>query len=103
MPADGGYGDRTECDPKAGSRWRDNGDGTYTATPHGHHSKHRSSCYGEAGQGHVAQFSVCHAGHGRARPAIATDATAYASGSDMVVTQTLKDGQDKPGDRGAAR
>ncbi|EEB2895049.1 invasin, partial [Salmonella enterica subsp. enterica serovar Tennessee] len=30
------------------------------------------------------------------KSAISTDATAYVSGSDMVVTVTLKDGQDNP-------
>ncbi len=59
---------------KAGSRWRDNGDGTYTAS---------SDAY-----------AITAATPDGAKSAISTDATAYVSGSDMAVTVTLKDGQD---------
>ncbi|EAA6004047.1 invasin [Salmonella enterica subsp. enterica serovar Oranienburg] len=85
---------------KAGSRWRDNGDGTYTAT-------YTATTVGTdlkatvrlGGWDTVAQsgaYAITAATPDGAKSAISTDATAYVSGSDMVVTVTLKDGQDNP-------
>ncbi|ECB1459396.1 invasin, partial [Salmonella enterica subsp. enterica serovar Poona] len=83
---------------KAGSRWRDNGDGTYTAaytaTTAGSHLKATVRLGGRGNPASSDAYAITAATPDGAKSAISTDATAYVSGSDMAVTVTLKDGQD---------
>ncbi|ECY4071807.1 invasin [Salmonella enterica subsp. enterica serovar Curacao] len=81
---------------KAGSRWRDNGDGTYTATTVGTDLKATVRLGGWDSVAQSGAYAITAATPDGAKSAISTDATTYVSGSDMAVTVTLKDGQDNP-------
>ncbi|ESF44576.1 intimin, partial [Salmonella enterica subsp. enterica serovar Tennessee str. TXSC_TXSC08-21] len=88
---------------KAGSRWRDNGDGTYTAaytaTTAGSHLKATVRLGGRGNPASSDAYAIMAATPDGAKSAISTDATAYVSGSDMAVTVTLKDGTGQRSDR----
>jgi len=83
---------------KSGSSWRDNGDGTYTATyiatttGTGLKATVRLSSWSAGAESAV--YSITAAAPDQAKSAIRTDATSYNAGADMTVTVTLKDAQD---------
>ncbi|EAZ9183341.1 invasin, partial [Salmonella enterica] len=73
---------------KAGSRWRDNGDGTYTATytaaTAGTELRATVRLSGRGNPASSDAYAITAATPDGARSAISTDATTYVSGSDMA-------------------
>ncbi|TNL02466.1 invasin [Kosakonia cowanii] len=82
---------------KAGGGWKDNGDGTYTATytattaGTGLRAAVRLSGWSAAKQSE--KYAITATAPDRAKSGIATDKTSYTSGEDMTVKVTLKDAQ----------
>ena len=85
---------------KAGSSWKDNGDGTYTATyTAGTVSTDNQASLRLSGWNAAAQsekYVITAARPDQSQSLIARDRDTYVSGTDMLITVTLKDSNRKP-------
>ncbi|TNL01083.1 invasin, partial [Kosakonia cowanii] len=80
---------------KSGSRWKDNGDGTYTAAYRaitaGTELRAAVRLPGWSAAKQSEAYAITATAPDRAKSGIATDSGSYTSGEDMTVTVTLKD------------